>query len=259
MNFIVQNQFAKKLLWTVFCCSFSFAYAHSNSESLFQKESLQKVIAQKGVEDEKIASLIAKVEEYMQKKELTLYEATEINYLGTKYLMGDGVKQDFIKAIRCFRKTAEQGEADGQLMLASCYMYGTGVEKNSTEAVKWYRKAAEYDKRAQYELGLCYETGIGVKKNFDNAAKWYQKAAEEDEDDLEYEKGYVPAMERLGWAYTAGRGVPKDDVQALHWLKKVLLLVSDDPAISDELITSIDDIEKMVNLLEKIATGQKKK
>ena len=45
------------------------------------------------------------------------------------------------------------------------------------KAVKWYRKAAEQgDDGAQFQLGLIYEIGEGVPKDYSEAAKWYRKA-----------------------------------------------------------------------------------
>lgn len=46
------------------------------------------------------------------------------------------------EAVKCFRKAAESGYADGQFFLACCYNFGQGVSKDRAEAVKWLRKAA---------------------------------------------------------------------------------------------------------------------
>ncbi len=48
-----------------------------------------------------------------------------------------------MKAVKLYRKAAEQGHANAQFCLGCCYFEGKGVEEDKTEAVKWYRKAAE--------------------------------------------------------------------------------------------------------------------
>lgn len=60
------------------------------------------------------------------------------------------------------------------------YYCGQGVEQDYGKAVEWYRKAAEQGAAsAQYNLGVCYEYGNGVEQNYGIAAKWYRKAAEQ--------------------------------------------------------------------------------
>ena len=85
---------------------------------------------------------------------------------------------NFTKAVECFQKAAEQGDAMAQYNLAQCYRKGYGVPQNYTEAVKWYRKAAEQGyAEAQFNLGGCYGKGEGVTKNYTEAVKWFKKAA----------------------------------------------------------------------------------
>jgi len=47
------------------------------------------------------------------------------------------------KAVKWFRKAAEQGDAESQYELARCYYYGFGINENMKEAEKWYREAAK--------------------------------------------------------------------------------------------------------------------
>jgi hypothetical protein len=59
-------------------------------------------------------------------------------------IQGRGVEQNDDEAVRWFRKSAEQGFAEGQVNLGVSYTNGRGVEKNDAEAAKWFRKAAEH-------------------------------------------------------------------------------------------------------------------
>ena len=73
---------------------------------------------------------------------------------------------------------AEQGNSSAQNSLGYRYQYGQGVSQNYVEAVKWYRKAAEQGNSiAQDNLGNMYYNGKGVSQDYVEAVKWYRKAA----------------------------------------------------------------------------------
>jgi TPR repeat protein len=63
--------------------------------------------------------------------------------LGSCYLNSVGVKRDQAKAVDCFRKAAELGDADAMQSLGWCYANGVGVAKDFMTAVEWVRKAAD--------------------------------------------------------------------------------------------------------------------
>ena len=122
---------------------------------------------------------------------------------------------------------ATQGEAWAQFNLGIMYANGRGVPENDAEAVKWFRKAADQGYvKAQYHLGIMYANGRGVPENDAEAVKWYRKAA----DGVSYRRlssrisrssqGYVKAQYNLGLMYDNGRGVSKNDAEAVKWYKK---------------------------------------
>ncbi len=58
------------------------------------------------------------------------------------------------------------------------YRKGLGVPQDDARAVKWYRKAAEQgDARAQNNLGLMYRNGEGIPKDYAKAHMWLNVAA----------------------------------------------------------------------------------
>ena len=60
------------------------------------------------------------------------------------------------------------------------YETGLGVAQNYVEAVRWYRKAVEQGyASAQYNLGVMYYNVKGVVQDYAEAIKWWQKAAEQ--------------------------------------------------------------------------------
>ena len=83
--------------------------------------------------------------------------------VGVMYANGEGVSQSDAKAIKWYRKGAQQGNADAQMHLGVMYANGQGVPENDAEAVKWYRKAADQgDAYAQNNLGVRYYLGEGA-------------------------------------------------------------------------------------------------
>jgi TPR repeat protein len=100
--------------------------------------------------------------------------------LGTKYLRGEGVRQDYSEAIRWYRKAADQGYTKGEFNLGYVYARGYGVSQDYAQAARWYRKAADQgDAYAQYNLGLLYSQGQGVPQDSGEADRWFQKAADQ--------------------------------------------------------------------------------
>ena len=58
------------------------------------------------------------------------------------------------------------------------YANGHGVPQNYVEALKWFRKAAEQgDAAAQFNLGFMYRMGQGVSQNHVLAHMWFNLAA----------------------------------------------------------------------------------
>jgi len=63
--------------------------------------------------------------------------------LGIRYCDGQGVAQNYAKALNLLRKAAEQGHAEAQCRLGDMYDRGEGVSPSVDDALKWYRAAAE--------------------------------------------------------------------------------------------------------------------
>ena len=92
-------------------------------------------------------------------------ENAEVQYQhGENYYDGtNGVQQDYIEALKWYRKAAEQGLAKAQNTLGWMYNVGKGTVKDEAEGVKWYRRAAEQGyAKAQRNLGFAYINGTGI-------------------------------------------------------------------------------------------------
>jgi TPR repeat protein len=105
--------------------------------------------------------------------------------LGVMYRDGEGVRQDYKKAIEWTEKAAKQGYVSAQYNLGVMYDNGQGVRQDYKKAKEWYEKAANQgDVDAQYNLGIMYDNGEGVKQDKKIAKEWFGKAC-----DGGYQKG----------------------------------------------------------------------
>src|SRR5947208_11530651 len=78
--------------------------------------------------------------------------------IGVLYEYGRGVRQNFPKAMRWYRRAAAQGLASAQTNIGYLYGAGLGVPKDNAEAMPWYRMgAAQGDALAQFDIGVMYE------------------------------------------------------------------------------------------------------
>lgn len=99
-------------------------------------------------------------------------------YAGQCYELGFGVKKDPTKAVRMYRKRANDF-APAMVALGFCYSNGVGVARDYDEALNWYRRAAKEGNRdAMYNLGAHYANGRGVKRDLQEAARWFEKSLE---------------------------------------------------------------------------------
>ena len=99
--------------------------------------------------------------------------------LGKMYENGNGVEQDYEKALEYYILSAEAADPDfkGMRLAGLMYLNGTGVEQDSAKAAECFEAAAEAgDVSGAYFLGVLYETGNGVEQSDAEARKWYEKA-----------------------------------------------------------------------------------
>ncbi len=106
---------------------------------------------------------------------------------------------------------ADKGDLIAQLKLGEMYYYGQGVEQDYEKAMKWLRQAAKQgNPRAQYYLGENHLKGLVYGKNFRRAVKWYRKAVNQGEADAQfalgtlYETGIVEEKDSLA----TNQGIP---------------------------------------------------
>ena len=88
-----------------------------------------------------------------------------------------GCEQKLPPEIADLIQRGEQGDAESQHTLGDRYQDGDGVTQDYVKAVKWYRLAAEQgDADAQYSLGAMYDSGQGVAQDLVQAHMWLSLA-----------------------------------------------------------------------------------
>lgn len=97
--------------------------------------------------------------------------------LGLIYYQGQGVPQDYSKAVEWYTKAAGQKYALAQYNLGVSYRDGHGVLQDYSSAAKWFTKAANQgDAQAQYNLGVMYKKGQGVPQDNDQAKSYFKQS-----------------------------------------------------------------------------------
>ncbi|TVP87049.1 MAG: sel1 repeat family protein [Thioalkalivibrio sp.] len=133
-------------------------------------------------------------------------------YLGYIYAAGDGRDADPVKSQQHYLRAAELGHADAQYLIGLRYANGEGLPRDGTEAAKWMSRAADKGvAAAQFYMGQLREVGRPGEVRPDTAAAMdlYREAANQ---------GHVPAQNRLGELYSAGRGgIRRDLEEAYLW------------------------------------------
>jgi hypothetical protein len=121
------------------------------------------------------------------------------------------------ESVRQITRRAEQGDASAQYRLGRIYERGQGVNEDYRRALHWYRKAADANRpEAQYSLGRMYASGLGTKTDYVEALSWLRKAAAQNFSPamnrlgVMYERGHgVPRdnVEAYKWYTLAGSNV----------------------------------------------------
>ena len=116
------------------------------------------------------------------------------------YDLGLGVVPDQARAVRLYRRAAEQGFVPAWNNLGIAYALGRGVARDDTQAVAWLRKAAEH--------------GVALAQWARADADGLRKAAE---------RGFALAQNTLGVMYLDGRWGLRDDATGSRWVAAAVM------------------------------------
>jgi TPR repeat protein len=139
-------------------------------------------------------------------REVAPQSPVAINSMANMYYRGDGVKQDYVKALYLYKKAAGQGHMASVITVGYMYEYGQGTRVDYAVAMQWYQRAAAQGyASAQKAIGDLYRFGRGVAKDDATAAQWYRKAADQK---------FAEAQCRLGYMMLRGSGMAADPGKA---------------------------------------------
>lgn len=99
------------------------------------------------------------------------------NYLGRAYFLGDGIPQDFAKAIYHLNIAHDaRGSKWGSPYLAQCYYNGWGVPQDYGKALQYLNEVTWKSPISDYYRGCIYGRGLGVTADIPKAVNYLQSA-----------------------------------------------------------------------------------
>lgn len=98
------------------------------------------------------------------------------NRLGALYFDGNGVSQDYGKAVSLLTKACEMGSNWGCDYLGKAYFYGLGTFQDYARARGFLEKVDWEDKEVFYMLGVIYAQGRGVPADIQKGVGYLKKA-----------------------------------------------------------------------------------
>ena len=132
--------------------------------------------------------------------------------LGEMYLAGEGIVQNFSKALFNFHKACEVGNEVGCSEVGYMYEEGKGVAQDYAKAVFLYEKSCKKgDGEGCDNLGYMYYKGLGVAQDYEKTASFLQKACD---------AGVVSGCMVLGNMYYTGKEVPRNYNSAISFFQK---------------------------------------
>lgn len=148
-----------------------------------------------------------------------LKKAADAGHAAAQALLGRLLDQSDLdeEAVSYYRKSAEQGNDEGQLGLGVMLSTGEGGTQDLSEGRKWITLSAEQgNKQAINELATAYiRGGLAISdadRKGEMAQRWIKAAAE---------NGYLSAMDALAVAYREGSyGFAADSKMAEFWTEK---------------------------------------
>ncbi|KAJ9132976.1 HCP-like protein [Pleurostoma richardsiae] len=88
---------------------------------------------------------------------LERYAAKAAGYIGRMYMRGEGVEQNFDRALFWFDRGIAQGDAQSQYGMGLLLLHGYGIPQSTARAIDLFKASADQDwSFSQVELGVLY-------------------------------------------------------------------------------------------------------
>lgn len=162
-----------------------------------------------------LASCTGKVSDIINKAEQGDPQA-QLEYGRLLKTTGNGVDQDWPKAVEMLQRSADNGNADAQWELGLMYEFENHVAKDEAKALELYRQSADAGSPiGMYMVAHCYQHGIVVEEDHAASDSLYGKAFDELMRLAPQEDIYV--LNFVGSAYFWGDGVKADREKAFGY------------------------------------------
>lgn len=173
------------------------------------------LIANRAMRDE---TMLPEVREYTFKRAFDCFrraanqkDANGFYNLGTCYQRGIGCEKDEIKAFTCFKRSAQAGHPEALNNLGACYREGVSVAVDLPTATRYFAKSAESGNPfGELNYALALSRGEGIDKDEKLAFEYFGRSAKQ---------GNPLALNAYAMCYFYGKGVEKDEVKALEYLR----------------------------------------
>jgi len=128
--------------------------------------------------------------------------------MGEFHRLGQGVEQNYPRAVEWYVKAADGGYAKAMHNLGKFYFDGTGVKQDYRQSIKWFRKASDAGMAlSMNNVAVQYSKGLGVPQNADEAMKWYRKAVK---------SRSTLAVDNMGKLHAKAQGSAREEIA--QWL-----------------------------------------
>lgn len=153
-------------------------------------------------------------------------------YLGKAYAEGKGVQKNAAEAVKWFRKAADQGDAEAQKYLGYAYGAGDGVPQDEIRAYMYYNLASVTNPLGMFSRDNLAKqiTNEQIAEGQRLSSAWKPKVPNQsdvakgsiNDDSIRRlksaaDQGDANAQNNLGLMYFEGKGVQKDDAEAVKW------------------------------------------
>ncbi|QCK16702.1 tetratricopeptide repeat protein [Mangrovivirga cuniculi] len=136
-------------------------------------------------------------------------------FLGKMYANGKGEAKDIDKALKYYRKAADQGNAKAMNNIGVQYYSGKNIPQDYAKAIYWWEKASELGNQVSTRnLGVVYRFGRGVDKDLLKASNYFNDAVDNGNYKAYLDLGYMHESEMedyqsamIYFSYAAKNGV----------------------------------------------------
>ena len=136
-----------------------------------------------------------------------------LRLLGERYLTGEGVPADPVKARDYLERAMAAGDVTAQRKLAVALIKGEGLPKDTATGLQLLEAAAATDAWAKIALANLLLAGTDLPKDATRGVALLEAAAA---------TGNSSALSALGQAYLSGTGVAADPVKARDYLERAM-------------------------------------